>query len=53
MTAEISEQENRSLLVPNLFYWEGSVQITDPDGKLLGLGYVELTGYGTAAPPII
>jgi len=30
-----------------------SARITDPDGRLLGNGYVELTGYGTAAPPII
>jgi predicted secreted hydrolase len=53
VTAEARNHENRSRLIPNLFYWEGSVRITDPDGRLLGNGYVELTGYGTAAPPII
>ena len=53
VTADARNQENRSRMIPNLFYWEGSVRITDPDGRLLGNGYVELTGYGTAAPPII
>jgi predicted secreted hydrolase len=51
--AEFAHQENVSRLIPSLFYWEGSVVVTDADGRRLGIGYVELTGYGTAAPPLI
>jgi predicted secreted hydrolase len=50
LTAEVPNQENVSRLLPNLFYWEGSVQITDVNGVRLGQGYVELTGYGSAVP---
>jgi predicted secreted hydrolase len=53
VTAEVRNQENNSRLIPNLFYWEGSVRVTDPSGRLVGRGYAELTGYGTAAPPVI
>jgi predicted secreted hydrolase len=53
VVAEVPNQENSSRLVPDLFYWEGSVRVTDSGGRQLGLGYVELTGYGTAAPPAI
>jgi predicted secreted hydrolase len=41
----IDDQENRSSLVPDLHYYEGSVRILR-DGRPLGRGYVELTGYG-------
>lgn len=27
-------------------YWEGAVDVLDPDGRPLGRGYVELAGYG-------
>jgi predicted secreted hydrolase len=50
VVAEVPDQENVSRLVPNLFYWEGSVRITGIDGVRLGQGYVELTGYGSAVP---
>ncbi len=50
VTAEVPNQENVSRLVPNLFYWEGSVLVTDLSGTRLGEGYVELTGYGSAVP---
>jgi len=53
VTAELPDQENVSRLVPGLFYWEGSVVVTDESGLFLGVGYVELTGYGTATPPAI
>jgi predicted secreted hydrolase len=53
VTAEVQNQENVSQLIPDLFYWEGSVRVTDLSGQSLGRGYVELTGYGTAAPPAI
>lgn len=50
VTAEMPNQENVSRLVPDLFYWEGAVRVTDSTGRLLGTGYVELTGYGSAIP---
>lgn len=50
---EMAAQENVSRLIPNLFYWEGSVRVLGPDGQFLGLGYVELTGYGKGARPAI
>jgi predicted secreted hydrolase len=53
VTAEFPDQENVSRLIPGLFYWEGSVVVSDDSGRPLGVGYVELTGYGTAAPPAI
>jgi predicted secreted hydrolase len=53
VTAEFPTQENVSRLVPNLFYWEGSVAVTDNSGRTLGVGYVELTGYGDSAPLVI
>ncbi|UCD25927.1 MAG: carotenoid 1,2-hydratase [Gemmatimonadota bacterium] len=53
VTAEFAQQENVSRLIPSLFYWEGAVNVADAAGRRLGIGYVELTGYGTAAPPVI
>jgi len=53
VTADAPNQENTSRLIPDLFYWEGSVRVTDTSGQRAGVGYVELTGYGTAAPPAI
>jgi predicted secreted hydrolase len=49
---EIADQENRSRLLPKLYYWEGAVIIRQ-DGKSIGKGYVELTGYGTSSRPAI
>ena len=49
----LAEQENVSALVPGLFYWEGAVEVRAPDGRRLGEGYVELTGYGTRSRPAI
>jgi len=49
----LADQENRSALIPNLFYWEGSVRVESGSGERLGQGYVELTGYGeNSRPPI-
>ncbi len=45
-------QENRSRLVPTLHYWEGAVAIRQ-GGEVIGRGYAELTGYGTASRPAI
>jgi predicted secreted hydrolase len=45
---ELADQENRSRLVRDLFYWEGAVAVRGPGGSPVGRGYVELTGYGTS-----
>lgn len=53
VTPEVKGAENRSALVPGLFYWEGPVKATDASGQEAGDGYVELTGYGERARPPI
>lgn len=53
VTPQVKAAENRSALVPGLFYWEGPVSITDASGAPAGAGYVELTGYGERARPPI
>ncbi len=50
---EIPDQENRSRLVPGLFYWEGAVRVTDTEGLSVGRGYVELVGYGKSTLPAL
>ena len=50
---ELADQENRSRLVKNLFYWEGAVRIETTEGGRIGRGYVELVGYGTRSRPAI
>ena len=44
---QLADQENRSRILPDLYYWEGAVTILGSSGERLGQGYVELTGYGT------
>ena len=51
ITPKLADQENRSALIPNLFYWEGSVRIESKGGERIGQGYVELTGYGENSRP--
>ncbi len=51
ITPRLADQENRSALIPNLFYWEGSVRLDSRDGARVGQGYVELTGYGENSRP--
>jgi predicted secreted hydrolase len=46
-------QENVARLVPGLHYWEGAVEVRNAEGRSVGLGYVELTGYGTRSRPAI
>jgi predicted secreted hydrolase len=47
------DQENRSGLPGGVYYWEGSVEIRDAEGALVGKGFVELTGYGEGnRPPV-
>ena len=53
ITPKLADQENRSALIPDLYYWEGSVEIESASGEHVGQGYVELTGYGEdSRPPI-
>ena len=53
ITPGVADQENRSALIPDLFYWEGSVRVESENGARIGQGYVELTGYGeNSRPPI-
>ncbi len=41
------DQESDSRASTGTIYWEGAVQAFDPQGRLLGRGYLELTGYGS------
>jgi predicted secreted hydrolase len=49
----VADQENVTVLVPGLFYWEGAVHVRTRNGSPVGEGYVELTGYGTRSRPAI
>jgi predicted secreted hydrolase len=49
---EMADQENRSRLISSMHYWEGAVDIRR-QGRSIGKGYVELTGYGTSSRPAI
>ncbi|GEJ58183.1 lipocalin-like domain-containing protein [Anaeromyxobacter diazotrophicus] len=53
VTPALADQENRSALAGGVFYWEGAVRATGPDGAPAGEGYVELTGYGARSRPPI
>lgn len=53
VTPDVKSAENRSSLVPGLFYWEGPVTVSDGAGAAVGAGYVELTGYGERSRPPI
>ncbi len=50
---ELADQENRSELVRDLFYWEGAVGVLAPGGAPAGQGYVEMVGYGTTTRPAL
>jgi len=41
----IDDQENDTRLSTGAIYWEGAIKAYDR-GRLLGRGYLELTGYG-------
>ena len=51
--SEVKDQENRGRLARALFYWEGAVRAQSEGGAPAGLGYVELTGYGTNNRPAL
>lgn len=49
----LADQENRAGRTAGLFYWEGAVEARDAAGRRVGMGYVELTGYGEGnRPPV-
>jgi predicted secreted hydrolase len=52
VAAVIPRQENVSSRT-GIHYWEGSVTVHpwDEPGRLLGRGFVELTGYGEGSRP--
>lgn len=52
-TAILDEQENVSSRVPGLYYWEGAIRLTDPTGRVVGQGYLEMTGYGEGSRPAL
>ncbi len=53
LTATVADQENRSQRA-GMHYWEGEITVTGGvQGPRLGLGYIEMTGYGKdSRPPI-
>jgi predicted secreted hydrolase len=48
---EFPDQENLSCIESIPSYWEGAVRVLSSDGKRMGRGYVELTGYGENSRP--
>ena len=38
ITPELADQENRSTLIPDLFYWEGSARVESRSGERRGRG---------------
>jgi predicted secreted hydrolase len=49
----VPDQENRSRLPRGVYYWEGAVSVEDANGRSIGRGFVELTGYGEGnRPPV-
>lgn len=51
--AAFPSQENVSFRVANLHYWEGLVRAFGPDGRQIGEGYLEMTGYGEGSRPAL
>jgi predicted secreted hydrolase len=53
VSTAVEDQENRSRLPRGVFYWEGAVRVEAVDGRPLGRGFVEMTGYGEGnRPPV-
>jgi len=49
----VLDQENRGTLPGAPDYWEGAVRVEGGEGRAVGEGYVELTGYGQGnRPPV-
>jgi len=53
VTPMVADQENRSVFLRRLFYWEGAVAVRDASGRTAGRGYVELVGYGRGLRPAL
>lgn len=51
--AAFPSQENVSSHVAKLHYWEGLVRAFGPDGRQVGEGYLEMTGYGEGSRPAL
>jgi len=50
---DVANQEDVGRLAGRLRYWEGAVTLRDGQGRPVGSGYVELTGYGEEnRPPV-
>jgi len=47
----LADQENIGSRSARLHYWEGAVELVGAEGRALGEGYVELTGYGEKNRP--
>jgi predicted secreted hydrolase len=47
----VVDQENRDPSVTGPSYYEGAVELRTPDGAPVGVGYMELTGYGPDGRP--
>lgn len=53
VSSAVPDQENRSRLPRGVYYWEGAVVVEAPEGKPVGRGFVEMTGYGEGnRPPV-
>ncbi len=53
VSSAVPDQENRSRLPRGVFYWEGAVAVEGADGRPMGRGFVEMTGYGEGnRPPV-
>jgi predicted secreted hydrolase len=42
----LDDQENDTRPTTGAVYWEGAVRVSGNDGRGIGNGYLELTGYG-------
>ena len=48
MRAVIDNQELDSRASTGAIYWEGLSELLDADGRVVGRGYLEMTGYAQA-----
>ncbi|MFY7866488.1 MAG: lipocalin-like domain-containing protein [Roseateles sp.] len=48
LNALIDDQEIDARATTGMRYWEGPAELLDPQGRRLGLGYLEMTGYAGA-----
>ena len=48
MQAAVDNQELDSRRSTGAIYWEGLSDLLDSEGRLVGRGYLEMTGYASA-----